>query len=319
MRAIVLEEYGGPEVLGLREIEAPTLGPDEVLVAVVAAGVNRADIHQRQGNYPQPGRAPRYEIPGLEVSGHIAALGSGVAGWELDQPVMAIIPGGGYAEQVTVHERMVMPIPDAVSVADAAAIPEVFATAWDALVVQGGLTPGGTALIHAGASGVGTAAIQLAKSLGARVAVTASAGKLDACRALGADVTFERGSDWSRQLRGVTTVLDVVGGEYLRMNLRVLGEGGTVVQVATMDQTPATVPLGVVLGKRARLVGTVLRARPVEEKMLLTQRVIRQVLPKFTSGCLKVVIDSRFDLDAAPDAHRHMEANANVGKVLLTP
>lgn len=317
MRAIVLEEHGGPEVLVVREVPDPVPGPEEVVVDVVATAVNRADVLQRLGLYPQPGLPPEHEIPGLELAGRVAALGERVTAWTVGDEVMGIVGGGAYAERIAVHERQLVAVPQAVGVADAAAIPEVFLTAWDALVLQGGLTSGRLALVHAGASGVGTAAIQVAKAIGARVAVTASSGKLDACRDLGADLALDRRTAWEDHVDDVDVVLDVVGGDYTVKNLRVLRVGGRIVQVGVMDPSPVTLPLGMLLPKRASLVGTVLRSRPVEEKIAVTQRFGREVVPLFDTGALRPVIDRRFPLAEVGDAHRHMEANANVGKIVL--
>ena len=200
MRAIVLDEHGGPEVLRVRDVPAPEPGPDEVLVDVHHTALNRADLLQRMGLYPDP-RArwpqPPLEIPGLEYAGVVSAVGDRVTERQVGDQVMGIEAGGAYAEQLVTHARMALPIPDGLALADAAAVPEVFITAWDALVAQGGLTSGRWALVHAGASGVGTAAIQIAKAIGAHVAVTCSAGKAEACRALGADLVLERSpADW---------------------------------------------------------------------------------------------------------------------------
>lgn len=316
MRAIVLTEKGGPEVLRVADVPAPVPGPEEVVVEVAATALNRADVLQRMGFYPQPGVAPEHEIPGLELAGRVVERGARAVQREIGDQVMAVVSGGAYAERVAVHERQLMPIPGSVDVVDAAAIPEVFLTAWDALVVQGGLTSGRLALVHAGASGVGTAAIQLAKAIGAFVAVTASAGKLDACRALGADITIDRVGDWG--VNDVDVVLDVVGGEYLERNLGALRTKGTIVQVGTMAGGNPTVNLGLLMMRRARLIGTVLRARPLEEKIALSQRFAQEVVPLFDTGALAPVIDSRYPLEQAADAHRRMESNATVGKVLLT-
>lgn len=316
MRAIVLTEKGGPEVLRVHEVPNPVPGPEEIVIDVVATALNRADTLQRMGFYPQPGVAPAHEIPGLEVSGRVAARGERAIQWEVGDPVMALLAGGGYGEQVTVHERQAMAVPPSVDLADAAAIPEVFLTAFDALVVQGGLTSGRRALVHAGASGVGTAAIQICKAIGAFVAITASAGKLDACRALGADVAIDRAGDWG--IGDIDVVLDVVGGDYLERNLQALKLKGTIVQVGTMAGATPPMNLGLLMMRRACLIGTVLRARPIEEKIALTQRFSAEMLPRFDTGALRPVIDSRFTLADAPDAHRRMESNETIGKVLLT-
>jgi putative PIG3 family NAD(P)H quinone oxidoreductase len=317
VRAIVLEEHGGPEVLRVQDVPDPVPGPEEVVVEVVATALNRADLLQRMGLYPQPAPLPAHEIPGLELAGRVAAAGERATAWSVGDEVMGIVGGGAYAERIAVHERQLVPVPSAVSLGDAAAIPEVFLTAWDALVLQGGLTSGRLALVHAGASGVGTAAIQVARAIGARVAVTASAGKLDACRALGADLAIDRATAWEEQVGDVDVVLDVVGGGYTVRNLQVLRVGGRIVQVGVMDPSPVTLPLGMLLPKRATIVGTVLRSRPIEEKIAVSQRFAREVVPLFDTGALRPVIDRRYPLDQVADAHRHMEANANVGKIVL--
>jgi putative PIG3 family NAD(P)H quinone oxidoreductase len=260
----------------------------------------------------------------MELAGRVIALGDRVLGRSVGDEVMAIVGGGADAELVALHERQTIRIPASVPLADAAAIPEVFITAWDALVLQGGLAPGGVALVHAGASGVGTAAIQIARAVGARVVVTASAGKLDRCRSLGADLAIDYGSDDFVEAvadftggRGVDVVLDVIGGDYLPRNIVALAVGGRIVQVGVMGAGTVTFALGALLPKRASLIGTVLRSRPLEEKIAISQRFEREMVPWFESGALVPVIDSRFPLDQIADAHRHMEANANVGKILV--
>jgi NADPH:quinone reductase len=322
VQAIVLEEHGGPEVLRLGEAPDPEPGPDEVLVAVATTAVNRADLLQRLGLYPGP-PAP-VEIPGMEFAGRVVAAGERVARWSAGDEVMGIVAGGAYAERLVTHERQALPVPPAVGLRDAAAIPEVFLTAWDALVLQGGLTAGRVALVHAGASGVGTAAIQIAGALRARVVVTCSGGKRAACEALGAERAVDhRSEDFVAAVReqtggvGVDVVLDVVGGDYLARNVDALRVGGRIVQVGVMGGGTATFPLGALLPKRATLVGTVLRGRPLEEKIALTQRFEREVLPLFDDGVLRPVVDARFPLAEVAEAHRRLEANATVGKVLL--
>ncbi|HSH10733.1 MAG TPA: NAD(P)H-quinone oxidoreductase, partial [Ilumatobacter sp.] len=280
------------------------------------------DTLQRMGGYRDP-VARRHEILGLEYAGTVAAVGDRVTLWQVGDRVMGIESGACYAELVVTHERQALPIPDSVELSDAAAIPEVFLTAWDALVVQGGLTSGRWALVHAGASGVGTAAIQIAKAIGARIAVTCSSGKMDACRQLGADVVLERSpADWAADLRsevpdGVDTILDVIGGDETNRNLAVIKPQGSIVQVGLMGGGQTPVNLGLLLVKRVHWIGTTLRARPIEQKAALSQRFISEIIPLFESGVLRPVIDSRFALDDIVDAHRHMEANANVGKILL--
>jgi putative PIG3 family NAD(P)H quinone oxidoreductase len=322
MRAVVVTEYGGPEVLTLAEVPDPAPGPDELLVRVAHSACNRADTLQRQGGYPDP-RRREHEILGLEFAGTVEAIGERVTGWRVGDRVMGIEAGACYAELLTTHERQALRVPTTVDLADAAAIPEVFLTAWDALVVQGGLTSGRWALVHAGASGVGTAAIQIAKAIGARIAVTCSSGKADACRGLGADLVLERSpADWAAALKaavpgGVDVVLDVVGGEEANRNLASVAPQGTIVQVGLMGGGQTPVNLGLLLVKRVHWIGTTLRARPLEQKIAICQRFAAEVLPLFESGALRPVIDSRFAMADVADAHRHMEANANVGKILL--
>ncbi len=322
MRAVVIEEYGGPEVLQVTEVPDPVPGPDEIRVRVAHTAVNRADTLQRAGGYPDP-RQRAHEIPGLEYAGTVESVGERVRRWSVGDRVMGIEAGACYAELVVTHERQALPIPDGIDTADAAAIPEVFLTAWDALVVQGGLTTGRWGLVHAGASGVGTAAIQIAKAVGARIAVTCSAGKMQACRELGADLVLERSpAEWAAELRaeipdGVDTILDVVGGAEVNRNLGVIAPQGTIVQVGLMGGAKTEVNVGLLLVKRVRWIGTTLRARPIEQKAALSQRFVAEMIPRFADGSLRPVIDSRFTLDDIAAAHRHMEADANVGKILI--
>lgn len=322
MRAVVVTEYGGPEVLTVTDVPDPTPGPDEILVRVAHTAVNRADTLQRQGGYPDPQRR-EHEILGLEYAGTVEAVGDRVTLWQPGDRVMGIEAGACNAELLVTHERLALPVPASVELADAAAIPEVFLTAWDALVVQGGLTSGRWALVHAGASGVGTAAIQIAKAIGARIAVTCSAGKIDACRELGADVVLERSpADWASELKsavpgGVDVVLDVVGGEEANRNLASITSQGTIVQVGLMGGAKTDVNIGLLLVKRATWIGTTLRSRPIEQKAAICRRFVAEMIPLIEAGDLRPVIDSRFPLDRIADAHRHMEANANVGKILI--
>jgi putative PIG3 family NAD(P)H quinone oxidoreductase len=322
MRAVVLRSHGGPEVLTIEEVADPTPGPDEIVVDVEHTAINRADVLQRMGLYPDP-RNREIEIPGLEYSGVVSAVGSEVTQWSIGDRVMGIEAGGCYAEKIVTHSRQALPVPSSVASKDAAAVAEVFLTAWDALVVQGGLTSGRWALVHAGASGVGTAAIQIAKAIGARIAVTCSAGKANACRELGADIVLERSpSDWLGTLRdqvpsGVDVILDVIGGEEADRNLKAVRTDGVIIQVGLMGGASATVNLGLILSKRITWIGTTLRARPLERKLALCQRFIDEVIPLFESGDLRPVIDSRFPFEEIADAHMHIESNANVGKILI--
>ncbi len=322
MRAVVIESYGGPEVLAVRDVPAPVPGVGEVLVDVVASAVNRADLLQRMGLYPGP--PMDHEVPGLEFAGRVAALGDGVDRWAIGDHVMAITAGAAHAEQVVVHADQAMAVPAGMDLDTAGAPPEVFITAWDALVLQGGLRPGGTALVHAGASGVGTAAIQLCRSIDAEVVVTASGPKCGACRDLGASLAVDYTSeDWLAVVRdhtgghGVDVVLDVVGGDYLDRNVDAVAVGGTIVQVGVMGGGAATFGLGKLLPKRATIVGTVLRGRSLDEKIAVSRAFAGEVVPRFEDGTLRVVVDRRFALDDIAAAHVHMGANANVGKIAL--
>ncbi|MFZ4812538.1 MAG: NAD(P)H-quinone oxidoreductase [Ilumatobacteraceae bacterium] len=323
MRAVVLHAHGGPEVLTIEEVPDPVPGPDEVVVDIAATAINRADLLQRMGAYPDP-RGTTPEIPGLEFAGTVSAVGSRVRLWSIGDRVMGIEAGGAYAERIATHERQLLAVPANLDLHEAAAVPEVFLTAWDALVVQGGLTSGRWALVHAGASGVGTASIQIAKAIGARIAVTCSAGKADAVRALGADVVLERSPhDWLAEARaevpqGFDTILDVVGGEEINRNLTAVAARGTIVQVGLMGGGSTSVEVGLLMAKRATWIGTTLRARPIEEKVAITRRFAAEMLPLFESGVLHPVIDSTYAFDDIADAHRHMAANANTGKIVVT-
>lgn len=322
MRAVVLREHGGPEVLQIEEVPDPTPGPDDIVVAVAHTALNRADTLQRRGMYGDPRRRD-VEIPGLEYAGTVAEVGADVTNWSIGDRVMGIESGGCYAERVVTHSRQALPVPSTVELSDAAAIAEVFLTAWDALVVQGGLTSGRWGLIHAGASGVGTAGIQIATAIGARIAVTCSAGKADACRELGADLVLERSpADWLAALTaevpaGVDAILDVVGGEEADRNLAAIRTDGTIVQVGLLGGGSAPVNLGLLLTKRVTWIGTTLRSRPIERKIALAQRFRDEVIPLFEAGALRPVIDSRYPFDQLPAAHEYMESNANVGKILI--
>ena len=324
MRAVVLREHGGPEVLSVSEVNDPVPGPEEILVDVHATALNRADLLQRMGMYPNPFPASD-EIPGLEFAGTVAAVGDRADMWRIGDRVMGIVSGGAYAEKLTVHERQALAVPAAIALVDAAAIPEVFITAWDALVVQGGLTSGRWAMVHAGASGVGTAAIQICKAVGARVVVTCSTSKVAACAALGADVVVDYTSeDFVARVRdvtggaGVDVVLDVIGGDYVEKNVSALAVKGRILQVGVMGGKPMPFNVGALLAKRASITGTVLRARPTEEKIAISRRFAEEMLPLFEDGSLRPVIDSVQPLTDIAAAHERMASNANVGKIVVT-
>ena len=323
MKAVVLREHGGPEVLQIEDVPSPICGAEDILVSVVATALNRADLLQRMGFYPNPfPQGP--EIPGLEFAGTVKAVGERVTSWKVGDQVMGIVSGGAYAEELVLHERQAMAVPTSVSLSDAAAIPEVFITAWDALVVQGGLTSGRWAMVHAGASGVGTAAIQICRAIGARIVVTCSSGKVDACRKLGADVVVDYTTEdfvavvhEATGAQGVDVVLDVIGGDYVERNVAALAVKGRIIQVGVMAGKPVPFNVGVLLAKRATITGTVLRARPIEEKIAITQRFAAEMLPLFDRGALTPVIDSRYTLTEIAAAHTFMASNANVGKIII--
>ena len=276
------------------------------------------------GFYPNPFPSGP-EIPGLEFAGTVAATGEKVTAWSVGDRVMGITSGGAYAEQLAIHERQAMAVPSGMSLQDAAGIPEVFITAWDALVVQGGLTSGRWAMVHAGASGVGTAAIQTCKAIGARIVVTCSGGKVNACRALGADVVVDYGTqDFVAEVAaatggaGVDVILDVIGGDYVERNIASLAVKGHIIQVGVMAGKPVPFNVGLLLGKRASITGTVLRARPLEEKIAISQRFSSEMLPLFATGQLKPVIDSVYAFADIASAHEYMATNGNVGKIVIT-
>ncbi len=314
MKAILVPKPGGPEALEWGDAPDPVPGPGEVVVRVRATAVNRADLLQSQGKYPPPPGAS--EILGLEAAGEVEGSG---------ERVFFLLAGGGYAERVAVPRSMLMPIPRALSFADAAAIPEAWFTAYLNLFQEGGLKVGERALVHAAASGVGTAAIQLAKRAGASVVATArSATKCRALLALGADLAV----DTSREeflsrieqtfgKESIDLVLDPVGGALFAPNLKCLRRGGRVVIIASMAGPSAEIDLRMVLAKRLRIIGSTLRSRPLEEKAALTAAFVNDVLPGFSDGSLVPVVDRTFPLAEAADAHRRMAANENVGKIVL--
>jgi putative PIG3 family NAD(P)H quinone oxidoreductase len=323
MRAVVITKHGDPSVLNVVEVDKPKPSSTEILVKVKATSLNRADLMQRMGFYPDPFPGA-YDIPGLEFSGTVEACGADVKTWQPGDEVMGIVSGGAYAEYLVVPEMQAMSVPKNVALENAAAIPEVFITAWDALVCQANLQPGGWALVHAGASGVGTAAIQICKAIGAKIIVTCSAKKRDACLALGADLAIDYKTDDFVALcmratnnAGVNAVLDVIGGEYLNRNVAALALKGTIVQVGLMGGGATSFNLGAMMPKRARLITTVLRPRPLEEKVAVTQRFIGEMLPFFEIGKMRPVIDCRYDLAQISEAHLYMESNANTGKIVI--
>jgi putative PIG3 family NAD(P)H quinone oxidoreductase len=325
MRAITIPEPGEADALVLADVPAPTPSEGEVLVEVVAAGVNRADVQQRKGYYPPPPGAS--ELPGLEVSGRVAEMGPGTegAGWEVGDEVCALLAGGGYAEYVAVPVGQLLPVPHGIPLADAAALPEVACTVWSNLVIEAHLREGETVLLHGGSSGIGTMAIQVAKALGARVAVTAgSRDKLEACRDLGADVLVNyQEQDFVEEVRAATggrgadAILDVVGAKYLSRNVDLLARDGRLVVIGLLGGRKAELDLGALLPKRGRVIATSLRSRSTEDKARIVAVVREQVWPWIEEGRVRTVIQSRHPLADAAAAHREMEASGHVGKILL--
>ncbi|MEU9607581.1 NAD(P)H-quinone oxidoreductase [Streptomyces sp. NPDC048057] len=324
MKAITIPQPGGPDVLTWTTVPDPEPGPGEVLVDVAASAVNRADLLQRQGHYDPPPGASQY--PGLECSGRVAALGPGVSGWEVGSPVCALLAGGGYAERVVVPTGQLLPVPEGVSLRDAAALPEVTATVWSNLFMISHLRPGETVLIHGGASGIGTMAIQLAKAVGAKVAVTAgSPQKLARCAELGADVLIDyRQQDFVEELRkatdgdGADVILDIVGAKYLDRNVRALAVNGRLSVIGLQGGVKGELNLATLLGKRAAVTATSLRGRPLAEKTAIVAAVREHVWPLVEAGRVRPVIDRAFPLHDAALAHGALEAGTPVGKVLLT-
>ena len=323
MRAIVIGTPGGPEVLQLGEIPDPQPGPADLLVRVYATALNRMDLAQREGHYPLPPGAP--ETLGVEVAGEVIGWGADVQGCQRGERVCALLLGGGYAEQVAVPAAMAMRLPDNLSYEQGAAIPEVFLTAYLNLFTLGGLQPGDYALIHGGASGVGTAAIQLVREIGANAIVTVgSALKAQRCLELGAiaafnyhDGPFQEGVLQATGGRGVAVVLDMVGAPYWDQNVACLSTGGRLILVAQQGGGSVQVELGAVQRKRLRVIGTGLRPLPLGEKVALTRSFWEFARDRFADGRLAPVIDRVFDWSEAPDAHRYMESNANIGKIVL--
>ncbi|WP_433699297.1 NAD(P)H-quinone oxidoreductase [Nocardiopsis sp. CA-288880] len=323
MHAIRITAAGGPEVLAWSEVPDPVAGEGEVLVDVAAGAVNRADVAQRQGTYPPPPGASEY--PGLECSGTVAALGPGTedSGWSVGDPVCALLSGGGYAEKVAVPVGQLLPVPEGVGLVEAAALPEVAATVWSNLVMVGGLRAGETVLVHGGGSGIGTFAVQFARALGARVAVTAgSEEKLARCRELGAEITINyRTEDFAERMReegGADLVLDIMGGSYLDANLRSLATNGRITMIALMGGRRAEADLGRMLAKRLSVHATTLRSRPLDEKAAIVAGVLEQVWPLVEQGAIRPVVDRSVPMRNAAEAHRVMESSAHTGKILLT-
>jgi len=321
MRAIITEKFGGAENLKIGEHPTPSPGEHEVLVEVQATALNRADLMQRQGKYPPP--PGESEILGLEMAGVVSEVGEKVEKWQPGNRVCGLLAGGGYAEYAVIHEDMAMPIPDSLDFAAAAAIPEVFLTAFQALYWLADLQPEEKVLIHAGASGVGTAAIQLAKMSRATVIVTASAPKHEICKALGANFAIDyKNEDFEAKVKeftkGVDVVIDFIGAPYLQRNLNVLNPDGRLVQLAMMGGAKLeSLSMVLILRKRLRITGSTLRARSLDYKIRLTRDFRLFAWEDFASGKLKPVVDKIFHWQDVAEAHRYMETNQNQGKIIL--
>jgi len=326
MKAVVFTGKGGPEVIEWKETQDPAPARGEVLVRVRAAAMNRADLLQRRGLYPPP-PGTREDIPGLELAGEIAKVGEGVAAWRPGDRVMAIAAGEAQAEYAVVHERMLLRIPDGLSLEDAGAIPEAGVTSHDALFTLGGLRPGWPVLVHAVGSGVSTAAVQIAKAAGATVIGTSrTPDKLERARALGMDHGILVGKEEPRfadevkkltAKRGCLLVLDFVGAPYAAENLAALASGGRIVVIGTLGGAKPTLDLSLLMRARGSIVGTVLRPRPLEEKIAATQAFAREVMPLVAAGRVKPVVDAVLPAERVREAHERMEKNESFGKIVL--
>ncbi|MEU0058090.1 NAD(P)H-quinone oxidoreductase [Streptomyces sp. NPDC006334] len=324
MYAITIPEPGGPEALVWDEVPDPVPGEGEVLVEVAASAVNRADVLQRQGFYnPPPGASP---YPGLECSGRVAALGPGVSGWAVGDEVCALLAGGGYAEKVAVPAGQLLPVPVGVDLRTAAALPEVTCTVWSNVFMIAHLRPGETLLVHGGSSGIGTMAVQLAKAVGAKVAVTAGTPeKLERCAELGADILINyREQDFVEEIEkatggaGADVILDNMGAKYLERNVRALAVNGRLAIIGMQGGAKGELNIGALLTKRAAISATSLRARPLEEKAAIVAAVREHVWPLLAAGGVRPVVDRALPMSEAAAAHRIVEESGHVGKVLLT-
>lgn len=323
MDHIALDGFGPPEVMKLVRGPRPVAGPGEVLIAVAFAGVNRPDIVQRGGSYPPPPGVT--DIPGLEVAGTIAALGEGVTSLSIGDPVCALVAGGGYAACVAVPAPQVLPVPRGFGLDLASVIPETWFTVWTNLYDSGALQPGESVLIHAGSSGIGTTAIQLAHALGARVFTTVSSDdRIGFCQALGADIAINyRAGDFVQPLKdatggkGVDVILDMRAGDFFPRNLDLLATGGRMVHIASLAGREVTLDIGLMMRKRAVITGTTLRARPVEEKGRIAQALHTHVWPLFEAGRIRPQLDRIYPLAEVQAAHRALEAGEIAGKIAL--
>lgn len=323
MKAIVIQTEQENRPLVWQTVEAPDYSDEEVLVDIVATALNRADLAQRAGHYPPPPGAS--EILGLEMAGRIAAAGSKVSGWQVGDRVCALLPGGGYAEQINVPQQMLMPVPDNWSFEQAAALPEVFFTAYVNLFMEAGLQAGEAVLIHGGASGVGTAAIQLVRQAGSRAFATAGTDeKVTRCQDLGAELAINyKKADFAEQIQthtdgeGVDVILDMVGADYFERNLQLLKLRGRLVIIATLSGGQTSLNLGALMRRRLHLIGSVLRSRSLPEKVEIKEKFMAQFWPLLENGTIKPVIDSVYPIAEANAAQQRMAENKNIGKIIL--
>ncbi|OWU86479.1 NAD(P)H-quinone oxidoreductase [Oceanicola sp. 22II-s10i] len=320
MRAIEISKPGGPEVLTPCDRPMPVPGQGEVLIKVAYAGVNRPDALQRAGSYDPPKGAS--DLPGLEASGEIAAVGPGATGWKVGDKVCALLPGGGYAEYVTTPAAHCLPVPEGLSMVQAAALPETFYTVWSNVFMRGGLKGGEKFLVHGGSSGIGTTAIQLGRAFGARVFTTAgSDDKCQACLDLGAERAINyRDEDFVKALKdegGMDLILDMVGGDYINRNIRVLADDGRMVHIAFLQGPKAEVNFALVMVKRLTITGSTLRPQSDQAKAEIAEQLRTQVWPLIGPGRMMPVMDSTFPMDKAADAHARMESSAHIGKIML--
>ncbi|KHJ54709.1 NAD(P)H-quinone oxidoreductase [Aureimonas altamirensis] len=323
MTAVVLDGFGGPEVLKAAKVARPRPGPGEILIEVQAAGVNRPDVLQRKGAYPPPSGAPAW--PGLEVAGTVAELGEGVDRFAVGEPVMALLPGGGYAEYAVAPAGSVLPVPAGISMVEAAAMPETFFTVWHNVIERGGLMAGETLLVHGGSSGIGTTAIQLARARNARVVATA--GSAEKCARL-VDLGADRAVDYHTEDfvevvreatggRGADVILDMVGGDYLARNLKAAAADARIVQIAFLRGQKAELDIGLLMARRITVTGSTLRARDAGFKAAIAQAIETHVWPLVEEGRVRPVIDRTFPLEQAAEAHRAIDAD-HFGKIVLT-
>ena len=321
---VAVSEPGGPEVLVVETRPVPTPGPGEVLVKVAAAGVNRLDVFQREGNYPPPKGAS--DIPGLEIAGTVAALGEGATGFAIGDAVVALLQGGGYAEWAAVDVRCVLPLPKGLTMVEGASLPETVFTVWSNVFDRARLKAGDVFLVHGGTSGIGVAAIQMAKAFGATAIATAGgAAKCARCRELGADLAIDyREQDFVREVKeftqghGADVILDMIGGDYIERNHEAAAVEGRIVQIAFLRGSKATVNFARVMLKRLHHTGSTLRARDAAFKGAIAEALREKVWPLIEAGTVKPVIDSTFPLREVVEAHRRIETNAHVGKIVLT-